>query len=186
MIAGAKQWGRAMQDDVTDATRWAVEQKLAVPDRICIVGASYGAYAAMMGLAREPSLYRCGVGYVGVYDLPLMLRGASRTARWARDWSEDWVGRKDEVAAVSPVGMGAAIRAPVLLAAGGRDERAPIEHSKRLEKAVKAAGGSVQTLYYPTEGHGFYTEAHRLEYYRTLLAFLATHLGGAPAAGAAP
>lgn len=185
MLAGARQWGRAMQDDLTDATRWAVEQKLALPDRVCIVGASYGGYAAMMGLAREPALYRCGVGYVGVYDLPLMLRKDARAARWMRDWSEDWVGKKDEVAAVSPVGLAAAIRAPVLLAAGGRDERAPIDHSKRLERAIRAAGGSVQTLYYPTEGHGFYTEANRLEYYRTLLAFLAAHLGGTPAAGGA-
>jgi len=61
-----------MQDDVTDATRWAIEQKIAAPDRICIYGASYGGYAAMMAAVREPALYRCAIGYTGVYDVELM------------------------------------------------------------------------------------------------------------------
>src|SRR3546814_2297143 len=61
-----------MQDDLTDATRWAIAQGVADPGRICIYGASYGAYAALMGVAKEPALYRCAAGYVGVYDLPLM------------------------------------------------------------------------------------------------------------------
>lgn len=64
--AGARQWGRTMQDDVTDATRWAIEQKIADPQRICLYGASYGGYAALMGVAKEPELYRCAAGYVGV------------------------------------------------------------------------------------------------------------------------
>ncbi len=69
--AGAREWGGKMQDDVTDATHWAVEQGIADPSRICIYGASYGAYAALEGAAKEPSLYKCAAGYVGVYDLPL-------------------------------------------------------------------------------------------------------------------
>src|SRR5690606_10651105 len=72
--AGAQQWGRAMQDDVTDATLWAITQGHADPERICIYGASYGAYAALMGVVREPGLYRCAIGYVGVYDLPPMVK----------------------------------------------------------------------------------------------------------------
>ena len=74
--AGYRQWGAGMQDDVTDATRWAIEQKVTEPNRICIFGGSYGAFAALMGAAREPDLYRCAVGYAGIYDLELMLSSA--------------------------------------------------------------------------------------------------------------
>lgn len=179
--AGEKQWGRAMQDDLTDATRWAIAQKIADPAKICLYGASYGAYAAMMGLAREPDLYRCGVGYVGVYDLPMWVKGSSKIAAWAREWSEGWVGAPSELAGVSPVNLASQIKAPVLLAAGGKDEKAPIEHSKKLEKALLAAGGKVETLYYPTEGHGFYSPDHQREFYVRLLDFLSRQLGGAKA-----
>lgn len=179
--AGEKQWGRAMQDDLTDATRWAIAEKLADPAKICLYGASYGAYAAMMGLAREPGLYRCGVGYVGVYDLPMMVKDSGKAAAWMREWSEGWVGAPSELAGVSPVNLAGQIKAPVFLAAGGKDERAPIEHSKKLEKALLAAGGSVETLYYPTEGHGFYSPEHERAFYVHLLDFLSRQLGGAKA-----
>lgn len=136
--AAAKQWGRAMQDEVTDATRWAI----ADPQRICIYGASYGAYSALMGAAREPSLYHCAAGYVGVYDVP------------------------------------------VLLAAGREDQRAPVQHTERMEAALKQAGVPVEAVYYPREGHGLYGEASQRDYYTRLLAFLARSLGGATAAPA--
>ena len=70
--AGGREWGGKMQDDLTDATRWAIAQGIADKSRICLYGASYGAYASLMGVAKEPSLYACAVGYVGVYDLPKM------------------------------------------------------------------------------------------------------------------
>jgi dipeptidyl aminopeptidase/acylaminoacyl peptidase len=181
LLAGEKQWGLAMQDDLTDATRWAIASKVADPARICLVGASYGAYAAMMGLAREPALYKCGVGYVGVYDLPLLTKTLSRRGRTERGWSEDWIGNAAGLASASPVNLAASIKAPVFLAAGGEDERAPIAHSRRLEQAIRAAGGQVETLYYPTEGHGFYLPAHDREYHVKLLDFLSRQLGGAKA-----
>ena len=86
--AGYKQWGKAMQDDLTDATQWAISQGIADPDRICIYGASYGAYAAMMGVAREQDLYACAIGYVGVYDLPLMVKVDTRGSldRYSSGW----------------------------------------------------------------------------------------------------
>lgn len=178
--SGAKEWGKAMQDDLTDATRWAVAQGIADPARMCIYGSSYGGYAALMGVAREPDLYRCAVGYVGVYDLERVYRD-TRDSRSSRVWVGDWLGERDTLAAVSPVNLAGKIKAPVFLAAGGRDERAPIEHSKKMEKALKAAGVPVETLYYDTEGHGFYNEAHRREYYVRLLEFLSRYLGGAKA-----
>ncbi len=127
--AGAREWGRKMQDDLTDATRWAIERKIADPARICIYGASYGGYAALMGVAREPDLYRCAAGYVGVYDMVKMHKDDSGDSRSSRNWALDWLGPRENMAAISPTGMASRIKVPVFLAAGGKDRRAPIEHT---------------------------------------------------------
>lgn len=179
--AGARQWGRTMQDDLTDATRWAIREQIADPARICLYGASYGGYAALMGVAKEPSLYACAVGYVGVYDLEKMLKDDAAHSRSWRTWTSEWLGNRAALAEVSPVNLAGRIKAPVFLAAGGQDERAPVEHTRKMEKALKEAGVPVETLYFKSEGHGFFTEPHRREYYTNLLAFLSTHLGGAKA-----
>lgn len=182
--AGAKQWGGTMQDDLTDATRWAIQEGIADSGRICIYGASYGGYAALMGVAKEPDLYRCAAGYVGVYDLPRMRDENKRIGRWATTWSDEWVGGDvPTLMATSPNRLADRIKVPVLLVAGGEDERAPIEHSKSMERALLAAGTPVETLYYPDEGHGFYKIAHKREFYRRLLAFLHGNIGGKQAAG---
>ncbi len=184
--AGAKQWGAAMQDDVTDATRWAIAQGRADPAKICIYGASYGAYAALMGAAREPGLYRCAAGYVGVYDLPMMhTTGDIQRTGSGSTYLKEWLGDPKQLAGVSPVNLAERIKVPVFLAAGGEDERAPIQHTRRMEAALQKAGVPVESLYYSTEGHGFYTDPHRREYYGKLLAFLSRSLGGATAASAA-
>ncbi len=179
--AGAREWGGKMQDDLTDATHWAVQQGFADSDRICIYGASYGGYAALMGVAKEPSLYKCAVGYVGVYDLQAMYteQGVQGTSR--ETYLREWVGNRDQLDAISPTRTASRIKVPVFLAAGGEDKIAPISHTRSMEKALRSAGVPVETLYYDTEGHGFYTEAHRMEYYAKLLAFLARYLGGATA-----
>ena len=175
-----------MQDDLTDATRWAVSQGIADANRICIYGASYGGYAALMGVAKEPALYKCAAGYVGVYDLPAMQGQGARDSKRFGHWSTEWIGKREDLAAVSPNRIADRIKVPVFLAAGGEDEIAPIEHSKMMERALVKAGTPVETLYYPTEGHGFYVEANRREFYTRLLAFLNRHIGGATAtAGAA-
>ncbi|WP_454831908.1 alpha/beta hydrolase family protein [Pseudoxanthomonas wuyuanensis] len=180
--AGARQWGLAMQDDVTDATRWAIQEGIADAGRICIYGASYGAYAALTGVAKEPALYRCAAGYVGVYDLPMMhTRGDVQRRGSGETYLREWIGERNELAAVSPTNMADRIKVPVFLAAGGEDERAPIQHSELMERRLKAAGIPVETLYYKTEGHGFYTEEHQREYYRKLLDFFSQHIGGAKA-----
>lgn len=175
--AGARQWGAAMQDDVTDATRWAIAQGHADPQRVCIYGASYGAYASLMGVAREPGLYRCAAGYVGVYDLPLMLSNAENPTDSGKAWARQWIGEPEALARRSPVNLAGAIKVPVFLAAGGEDQVAPIEHSQRLEKALRAAGVPVETLYYRTEGHGFFTDEHRKAFYTQLLGFLDRNIG---------
>ncbi|WP_282297837.1 S9 family peptidase [Stenotrophomonas sp. PS02289] len=177
--AGKRQWGGTMQDDVTDATRWVIDQGIADRDRVCLYGASYGAYAAMMGAIREPGLYRCAAGYVGVYDLAMMYnRGDTGDSKTGRTYLREWVGPEQDLAPRSVIARAADIKVPVFLAAGGEDERAPIAHTRRLEAALKKAGTPVEALYYKTEGHGFYTPAHQREYYTRLLAFLSRSLGG--------
>ena len=181
--AGAREWGGRMQDDVTDATRWAIAEGIADASRICIYGSSYGGYAAMMGAAREPSLYRCAAGNVGVYDLPTMhTHGDIQQRGSGQTYLREWIGERDGLAAVSPNRMADRIKVPVFLAAGGKDERAPIEHSRMMERALVAAGVPVETAWFPTEGHGYYDDANRREYYTRLLAFLGRHLGGRTAA----
>lgn len=180
--AGAREWGGTMQDDLTDATRWAVAQGHADAERICIYGASYGGYAALMGVAREPDLYRCAVGYVGVYDLPLMRTQDRRGGTSARTWLDEWVGNDTaQLSARSPTRLADRIQAPVLLVAGGEDEIAPVEHTRRMERALRAAGVPVEALYVANEGHGFYKPENRRAFYTKLLDFLAGHLGGATA-----
>ena len=174
--AGARQWGGTMQDDVTDATRWAIAEGHADPQRICIFGASYGAYAALMGAVREPDLFRCAIGYVGVYDLPMMIRDDIAQSRSTAIWMREWVGSETAaLEAASPTRRAGEIKVPVFLAAGGEDFVAPIEHTRRMESALKKAGVPVEALYYPKEGHGFYEIGHRREFYSRVLAFLARH-----------
>ena len=182
---GARQWGGTMQDDLTDATRWAIEQGIADSSRICIYGASYGGYAALMGVAKEPSLYRCAAGYVGVYDLQQMVHMDAR-GEASENWHEEWVGKRSELGPVSPVKLAANIRVPVFLASGGADTTAPYYHSKKMEEALKKAGVPVESLTFDIEGHGFYIQANREEFYRRLLDFLAPHLGGRKAMPAPP
>jgi dipeptidyl aminopeptidase/acylaminoacyl peptidase len=179
--AGARQWGLTMQDDVTDATRWAVEQGIADPARICIYGASYGAYAALVGVAREPELYRCAAGYVGVYDLPMMVKDDSGNGKSSRTWLTDWIGEPGSLEGRSATDMASQVKVPVFLAAGGEDKVAPVKHTEAMAAALKRAGVPVETLYYRNEGHGFYDENNRIEYYAKLLDFLSRHIGGAKA-----
>ncbi|MBF6022726.1 alpha/beta hydrolase family protein [Lysobacter niastensis] len=184
--AGGREWGGKMQDDLTDATRWASQQGYADSKRICIFGGSYGGYASLMGVAKEPDLYRCAVGYIGVYDLPTMLTHGDVQERGSGEtYLRDWVGEREALRAVSPTNLAARIKVPVFLAAGGEDERAPIAHSRMMEQALRKNGVTVETLYYDTEGHGFYKPEHQEEFYTRLLAFLSRSLGGGVATATA-
>lgn len=179
---GLRQWGLAMQEDVTDATRWAVDRGIADPRRICIYGASYAAYSALMGAAREPGLYRCAAGYVGVYDLEMMQAESVRYARWAVKGARDWVGDGPQaLRAASPSHLAGQITLPVFLAAGGEEATAPVGHTEAMEAALRKAGTPVSSLYCRHDGHGFSLPENQRAYCRQLLAFLSTHLGGAQA-----
>ncbi|HAI59693.1 MAG TPA: peptidase S9 [Xanthomonadaceae bacterium] len=175
--AGSREWGAAMQDDVTDATRWAIEAGHADPDRICIYGSSYGGYAALMGAAKEPDLYACAAGNVGVYDLGMMFdRGDIQQRRSGQTFLKEWLGTAIGADA-SPVALAERITAPVFLAAGEQDRRAPPEQTLAMAEALKAAGRPPELTIYPREGHGYYLLENRRDYYRRLLAFFDRHLG---------
>jgi len=132
-----------------------------------------------MGTVREPGLYQCAAGYVGIYDLPLMFeRGDIQSDRSGMTYLRDWLGAPEALAERSPVNLAAQVKVPVFLAAGGEDKRAPIQHTKKMEAALRRAGTPVESLYYKSEGHGFYTQEHQREYYTRLLAFLSRSLGG--------
>jgi dipeptidyl aminopeptidase/acylaminoacyl peptidase len=125
--AGWKQWGGKMQDDVTDATRWAIQQGIADPNRICIYGGSYGGYAALEGAVSVPDLYKCAIGYVGVYDLRLMYtRGDIPQDTYGRDYLKRVLGTDmTSLAQHSPIYQLDNLKAKVMLIVGGRDTRVP-------------------------------------------------------------
>jgi dipeptidyl aminopeptidase/acylaminoacyl peptidase len=176
--SGQQQWGGAMQDDLTDATEWTVAHGLVDRSRMCMYGASYGAYASLEGVSKEPSLYKCAVGYVGVYDLPMLVAEEADKSTRLENWTKDWIGTDPaRLAKASPNLNADRIKVPVFLAAGGEDKTAPIKHSEKMEAALKKAGVSVDTLYEPTEGHGFYTLEHRRDFYTRLLDFLDRNIG---------
>lgn len=176
-FAGYKQWGLKMQDDLTDATRWAIAQGVADKDRICIFGASYGGYASLMGVAKEPALYKCAVGQVGVYDLGRFKSEDSLRSDNLRRYHEE-VMNDGELSPLSPNHIADRIKVPVFLTSGHEDARVPIEHSEMMETALKKAGVPVETLYFKTEGHGIYKLEHRREFYAKLLMFLQKNIGG--------
>ncbi|KFN46808.1 alpha/beta hydrolase family protein [Arenimonas metalli] len=182
--SGNGEWGAKMQDDVTDATRWAIEQGIAAPGRICLYGASYGAYAAMMGLVREPDLYACGIGNVGLYDLVKMYKERSAT-RYGRDYFDTALGDVD-LGTISPARLADRIRDPVLLGAGSLDETTPLEQTRAMESGLKAADAEPQVAIYDLEAHGYYQMKNRLDWARRVLAFLDAHAGQPAAAPAAP
>lgn len=176
--AGRGEWGGTMQDDVTDATRWAIEHGHADPLRICIMGESYGGYAALMGLVREPSLYRCAVSVSGIASLELMFEeGDVPDARWGRAYLEDVLGTdKERWRERSPANLAERIDAPVLLVHGGKDERVPIEHAKLLEKALRSVGKPVETHFVDSEAHGFMNARNRVAAYNHILQFIERRL----------
>jgi len=177
--AGYGEWGRSMQDDVTDATLWAIEQGYADPERICIYGGSYGGYSAMMGIAKEPDLYQCGVGYVGVYSLPLMYDAGDISRNQSGEkYLERVLGTDMEVLkANSPVNLVEKMKADILLVHGEKDVRVPIEHYNALTQALDRVNKPYQTFVKEDEGHGFQKEGNKFELYKKLETFFDKHIG---------
>lgn len=148
--AGFKQWGRAMQDDLADATRWAIAQGHADPARICIAGASYSGYATLMGLARHPELFKCGVNRMDVTDSELMFSTAGsgfneETKRYGlARLVGDPLADAQALKAASPLHNAALIKQPLIMAYGAWDTRVPLVHGERLRDALKPHNEQVE------------------------------------------
>jgi dipeptidyl aminopeptidase/acylaminoacyl peptidase len=188
--AGWKQWGLAMQNDIADGARWAVAQGYADPKRICIAGASYGGYAVLMGLANDPDLYKCGVSWAGVTDINLLYDGhwsftSDLSAQWKQYGMPDLIGDKvkdaAQLKATSPIEQAARIKAPLLLAYGGVDQRVPMYHGRKFLDAVKPHNKQVEWIDYPNEGHGWRLPQNRIDFWSRVEKFLDKNIGSGAA-----
>jgi dipeptidyl aminopeptidase/acylaminoacyl peptidase len=180
--AGWKHWGRGMIDDITDALRHVVAAGGADGSRVCVMGSSYGGYATLMSLVKEPDLYRCGIAHAAVSD---------PRHRFDFHWSDldtfnrrvvlpltmgDPVADAQMLVETSPLEQVKRIKAPILLMHGDDDVRVPIENSERMRDALKKAGKEVEWVVFVDEGRGFSRPANELDYWRRVEAFLAKHL----------
>ncbi len=179
-MASFKQWGKAMQDDISDGVKWLIDQGIADPKKVAIYGGSYGGYATLAGLTFTPDLYACGVDYVGVSNLFTFLKTIPPYWKPYLDMLYEMVGdlQKDSVllAAASPVFHVDNIKAPLLVAQGAKDPRVNINESNQIVEALKKKGIDVPYLVKDNEGHGFRNEENRFEFYEAMEKFLEKHL----------
>jgi len=178
--AGHRQWDQNIQNDILDATHWALDNGYVDRSRICIYGGSFGGYSSMMAPIREPGLFQCAFGYVGVYDVDMLfkkgdipqsdsgLRYLRRTHGSDRaDWQR-----------ASPALRASEVKIPVYLAAGARDARAVPEQTELMNKALIAAGNRPEGMIIQSgEMHGFYGDEARLKLYTEMLNFFDRHIG---------
>lgn len=183
--SGLKQWGLAMQDDLNDGVTALVKQGTVDKERVCIAGASYGGYAVMMGLVRDPQVWKCGVNWVGVTDLSLLTDATwSDTNRYwdaAGEWYKFAIGDsaadRQRFEQTSPLRNAGKITRPVLMAYGAEDQRVPIEHGERMKAALEANKQTVEYVLYEKEGHGFLLEKNNIDFWKRVEAFLGKFLG---------
>ncbi len=178
--ASFKQWGRTMQDDISDGVNWLIEQGIADPERIAIYGGSYGGYATLAGLTLTPDLYAAGVDYVGVSNMFTFMKTIPPYWKPMLDMLYEMVGHPVEdslmLAEVSPVFLVDKIKAPLFVAQGANDPRVNIDESDQIVNALKERNIAVEYMVKDNEGHGFRNEENRFDFYRAMLAFLDTHL----------
>jgi dipeptidyl aminopeptidase/acylaminoacyl peptidase len=181
--AGWKQWGLAMQDDVTDGVRLLIQQGKVDPKRVCIAGASYGGYLTMMGLAKEPELFRCGINWVGVTDPNFMF-----TVTWTdfNRYGGPDTGRRrligdpekdaEQFKQTSPLQRAAEIKQPVLMGYGALDVRVPLINGEKMRDALKGHNKNVEWVVYSDEAHGWRREANNVDFWTRVERFLAKNL----------
>ena len=173
---GVRQWGGLMQDDVTDATKWLIAEGMADPDRICIAGASYGGYAALMGVIMEPGLYKCAISVNGVTNLPL-LKSDDKNTIGGNVWIKRMGLEGNSDKSVSPYHRINEVSAPVLLMSSKDDQRVPYLMSSAMDKQLRKQKKPSKYVRIENGGHNMVTEASRLKMLRETEAFLAEHIG---------
>lgn len=178
MAAGLGRWGLEMQDDLADATRWLAERGTADPRRICIVGASFGGYAALMGAIKTPDLYRCAASFAGVTDL-VELAGDNSYAGLREVFALQVGSDRDRLRATSPRNLAQNIKIPVLLMHGTKDRSVPYVQAQWMAEAMTTAGKPFRLVTQADGDHHLSIYAHHLQFYRELELFLAQNLGQA-------
>ena len=180
--ASFKQWGKKMQDDITDGTNWLVTSGIVDENKIGIYGSSYGGYAVLAGLTFTPDLFACGVDYVGVSNLFTFMNAIPPYWKPFLDMFHEMVGNpevdKELLKEASPVFHVDKIKAPLLIAQGANDPRVAKSESDQIVEALKKRGIDVPYIVKNNEGHGFHNEENRFEFYRVMEVFLGKHLGG--------
>lgn len=175
---GYGHWATTMQNDLTDAVQWAIKKGTADPSRICIYGASYGGYAALESSIRFPDLYKCTVGYVGVYDLKLLDDSDFHHYASGKHYIGISIGRDERtIEEDSPVYHTDKLKDALFIIYGGADKRVVPENAEELIAALDKNGKKYQKMYEPNEMHGFYKPEHRYELYTRLLAFFDKYIG---------
>jgi len=176
---GFGQWGSGMIDDLEDGVDWLAGRGVIDPGRVCIMGASYGGYAALWAPIRNPGRYRCAVSFAGVADVRAMLRYDRRrfaAPRYSREWRRRVEGEaRTDLDAISPLRQAARLRTPVLIAHGERDTNVPPSQSRNLVRALTRTGAAVESVFYREEGHGFARPQDSADFLRRVEAFLARH-----------
>ena len=175
-----KQWGKTMQDDITDGVNWLISEGIADPDRVAIYGASYGGYATLAGLTFTPDLYACGVDYVGVSNLFTFIETIPPYWELYRQMFYEMVGHpeidKQLLTEGSPALNVEKIKAPLFIAQGANDPRVKKSESDQMVEALKNQGVDVPYMVKENEGHGFHNEENKFDFYRAMTEFLDKHL----------
>lgn len=178
--ASYKQWGLKMQDDISDGVAWLVERGIANPKRVAIYGGSYGGYAVLAGLTFTPSLYACGIDYVGISNLFTFMQTIPPYWRPLLEMMHEQVGDpeadKEQLAATSPALHADRIVAPLFIAQGANDPRVNKAESDAMVKALQERGVEVDYMVKDDEGHGFCNQENRFDFYRAMEAFLEKYL----------
>ncbi|MDN3577811.1 S9 family peptidase [Chitinimonas viridis] len=179
--ASFKQWGKTMQDDVSDGVNHLVKQGVADSKRVCIYGGSYGGYATLAGLTFSPDLYACGVDYVGVSNLFTFMKTIPPYWKPYLDMMYEMVGNPEKDKALmesaSPVFHVDKIKAPLLVLQGAKDPRVNVAESDQIVAALKKRGVDVEYIVKENEGHGFANQENRFEAYEAMERFFGKHLG---------
>lgn len=180
--ASNKQWGRAMQDDLTDAVKWVIDQGIADPARVAIFGGSYGGYAALAGATFTPDLYKCAVDIVGISNIFTFIETMPPYWSLFIDLMKKRVGDPiadyDLLKAASPLFHVENIKIPILIAQGANDPRVKQSESEQIVEAMKKKGLNYIYLLFEDEGHGFVKPENKLKFYKVAEKFLADNLGG--------
>lgn len=179
---GYGEWGQKMQDDLDDGVDWLAKSGQIDPRRVCIVGSSYGGYAAMWGAIRNPERYRCAASFAGVSDVSAMLRYDRQlfsATRYFRLWRNRIGGEgKTDLRAVSPLNFADKLKIPILIGHGEKDARVPVKQSRLMVDALTRAGGQVTSVFYKDGGHGFDSTADYQDWLSRLEQFLDKHNPG--------